>query len=206
MKEHVVLLHGIWMTGLELSTLRKRIAAAGFQTSVFHYQSLLNRPADNAKKLQQHLEGIDADIVHFVAHSLGGIVLTHLFDQQTQRPGRVVMLGTPLKASATAGAYYALWITRPLLGRSTTAGLLGGRPCWKGGSQLGVIAGDRGRGIGKLLFGKLPSPNDGTVALDETLTDEVTKHLTVPFGHFGMLFAAPVAESVCRFLKSGEFL
>jgi hypothetical protein len=71
--------------------------------------------------------------------------------------------------------------------------------------ELGVIGGDRCIGIGQLVFGKLAQPNDGTVALDETRSTEVNRHLTVPHSHFGMIYSKDVAEAVCHFLKDGEF-
>ena len=206
MREVVVCIHGIWMTGLEMRVLRSRITQCGFKTLQFHYRSLLLTPEENAARLNQFLLTLEADMIHLVAHSLGGLVVTHLFDQfPIQRPGRIVMLGTPLKGSATAHAFNAFMPTRPLLGRSTLRGLLGDRPRWKGLRELGVIAGNRGIGIGQLMFGKLPQPNDGTVALDETRSTEVNRHLTVPHSHFGMIYSKDVAEAVCHFLKDGEF-
>lgn len=206
MHEVVVCIHGIWMTGLEMRVLRSQIAKCGFKTAQFRYRSLRSTPEENAARLNQFLQNVEADVVHLVAHSLGGLVVTHLFDQfPLQRPGRVVMLGTPLKGSATAHAYHAFLPARPLLGKSTLRGLLGDRPRWKGVRELGIIAGDRGIGIGQLTFGKLPKPNDGTVALDETRSTEVNRHLTVPHSHFGMIYSKDVAEAVCHFLKEGEF-
>ncbi len=206
MREVVVCIHGIWMTGLEMRVLRARITRCGFKTLQFHYRSLLLTPEENAVRLNQYLLTLEADMIHLVAHSLGGLVVTHLFDQfPIQRPGRIVMLGTPLKGSATAHAFYAFMPTRPLLGRSTLRGLLGDRPRWKGLRELGMIGGNRGIGIGQLAFGKLAQPNDGTVALDETRSTEVNRHLTVSHSHFGMIYSKDVAESVCHFLKDGEF-
>jgi len=206
MQEVVVCIHGIWMTGLEMRVLRSRITRCGFKTLQFHYRSLRLTPAENAARLNQFLLTLEVDVIHLVAHSLGGLVVTHLFDQfPIQRPGRIVMLGTPLKGSATAHAFHAFMPTRPLLGRSTLRGLLGDRPRWKGVRELGVIGGDRGIGIGQLAFGKLPQPNDGTVALDETRSTEANHHLTVPHSHFGMIYSNDVAEAVCCFLKHGKF-
>jgi pimeloyl-ACP methyl ester carboxylesterase len=194
------------MTGLEMRLLRSRLAQCGFQTAQFRYRSLILPPEKNAVHLNEFLRGLEADVIHLIAHSLGGIVVTHLFEQfPIQRPGRVVMLGTPLKGSATAHAYYRFWPTRSLLGRSTLQGLLGDRPRWKGIRELGMIAGNRGIGIGQLTFGALDRPNDGTVAVDETRSTEINHHLTVPYSHFGMIFSKNVAMAVCHFLKEGEF-
>ncbi len=206
MNETVVLIHGIWMTGVELLPLAWRIRRAGFTVRIFHYHSLLRTPAENAARLDAFLRALDADVVHLVAHSLGGIVVCHLFDRfPAQRPGQVVMLGTPLRGSRVAMRYHRLWLTRPLLGRSTVRGLLGDAPCWSGARQLCMIAGARGVGIGTLLLGGRLGRGDGTVTLAETRSPAVARHLEVPFSHFGMLFSAAVAEAVIRCLRTGDF-
>lgn len=185
-----------------------RLRRAGFQVHVFHYHSLLRTPAQNAAELNDYLQQLDADVVHLVAHSLGGIVVSHLFDRfPTQRPGRVVMLGSPLRGSMIAKTYHRWWATRWLLGRATVSGLLGDVPQWHGARQLCMIAGTRGVGIGKLLLpGGLPDPSDGTVAVEETRDPAINQHLQVPYSHFGMLFSAAVAEEIVSCLRSGEFL
>ncbi len=207
MREAVVLIHGIWMTGLELRPLASRLGAAGYAAHLFHYPSLRGTPAANAARLTAFLATLDAQVVHLVAHSLGGVVLCHLFhDFAVQRPGRVVMLGSPLRGSAVARQLNRWWVTRWLLGRSVSRGLLGDGPRWPAGRPLGMIAGTRGwMGIGVLSGVQLPRPHDGTVALIETDAAEVTDHLQVPYGHFGMLFAAPVADAVVNYLRRGRF-
>ena len=204
--EHVVFIHGLWMTGFELEWLRREVARSGFVTHQFRYHSVVARPEASARRLWAYLAGIDADVVHLVGHSLGGIVLVHLFDQAPpQRPGRVLMLGTPLLGSTTASAFANRRWTRPLLGRSIQRGLLGDIPAWHGPREVGMIAGATGFGIGLLLFGELPAPHDGTVAVLETRGQFVTRHLTVSRSHFGMLFSRSVARVICNYLKSGDF-
>lgn len=206
MREAVVLVHGVWMTGLEMTPLRRRLARQGFVCHSFHYPSLLAAPEDNAARLNRFLGTVEADVVHLVAHSLGGLVVLHLFDRYPmQRPGRVLMLGTPINGSRTAACFARTPFTRWLLGRSIRRGLLGGAPRWKGGRELGMVAGHRGLGIGTLFCRALAQPNDGTVALAETRAPEINVHLSVPYGHFAMLRSAPVAEAVAAFLRTGDF-
>lgn len=208
MRELVVTLHGLWMTGLEMSALRWRLRECGYPVRPFHYPSVRHSPAENARRLARWVDGLETDVVHFVAHSLGGIVLLHLFEQAPlQRPGRVVMLGTPVLGSAAARHAAAMPVLgRLLLGRSVERGLLGGAPGWAGGREVGMIAGTRPRpGLPALLGAPLPQPHDGTVAVQETRAAWLREHLSVPYGHFGMLFSPAVAQAVCRFLKLGSF-
>lgn len=204
MKESVVLVHGIWMIGLELLPMKRHLERAGFEAHIFRYHSLLLPPAENARRLNAYLQGLDADIIHLVAHSLGGLVLSHLFDQYPdQRPGRVMMLGTPIRGSRVARRLSRHFFTRPLLGRSAERGLLGDAPRWKGQRKLAMIAGERGIGIGQ-LFGGLPRPHDGTVVLDETEDTAINLHIRVPYTHLEMLFRRRVHDLTLDYLK-GEF-
>jgi pimeloyl-ACP methyl ester carboxylesterase len=206
MREAVVLIHGVWMVGLELTALRRRLQTCGYYCYQFHYHSLLRSPQQNAWYLNAFLESIEADVIHLVAHSLGGIIILHLFEQvPTQKPGRVVMLGTPLNGSEVARRIYRFPLTRPLLGRSLDRGLLGNVPPWHGDRKLVMIAGNRGVGIAATVFGGLDRPNDGTVALSETRSEMIHIHLEVPYSHLGMLFSSKVADAICHFLRNGRF-
>lgn len=204
MREAVVLVHGIWLTGVEFVFLKRQLRNAGYDAWVFHYHSLLRTPEQNAGRLNQFIASIDADIVHIVAHSLGGVVVSHLFSEfPVQRPGQIVMLATPMTGSSVAQAFSRVPILRWALGRSTRRGLLGNAPRWKGTRRLAVIAGTRGLGVWMLLFGGLDRPNDGTVSVAETQGDGVHLHMQVPYSHFGMLFSSRVAEVVLSLL-AGE--
>lgn len=207
MRETVVFVHGIWMTGAEMIILRRRLSQCGFDCMNFRYQSLRRTPRENAINLNKFLGTIQANIIHLVAHSLGGIVLLHLFDNfPQQKPGRVVMLGTPIRGSEVAQKVISnRWLAH-FLGRSVERGLLGDAPRWQTDRELGMLAGTEGFGIGKVLtLGKLQEPNDGTVRLASTCSSGFKDYLALPYSHHGMLFAKPVAQAVCRFLQSGSF-
>ncbi len=189
-----------------MAYMRRYLRACDVSAHTFGYPSLRYTPHRNARLLNAYVKRMDADIIHFVAHSLGGIVVMHLFEQDpAQKPGRVLMLGTPLNGSVLARRIYKTPLLRILLGNSSDRGLLGGVPPWVGGRELGMIAGNRGFGVGKLFIGGLTGVNDGTVALAETRTSAVNVHLTVPYSHMGMLFSSPVAQAVYNFLRYGDF-
>jgi pimeloyl-ACP methyl ester carboxylesterase len=187
----VVLVHGLWMNGLEMSLLRHRLNKDGFATYRFSYPTVRCDIAANAARLQDFLRDIDADTVHLVGHSLGGLVILRLFeDFPEQRPGRIVLLGTPYRGSATARNLARFAWGRRLLGRSVEQALFGDGPRWQGGRELGVIAGTKSMGLG-LLVGKLPPPNDGTVILAETQG--------IPGA---VSFAHPSSHSSCRSISA----
>lgn len=206
-REVVVLLHGLGMTGLELLRIRRALERVGFEVTIFRYATVFRSPAANAAILCRRLDTLRADRLHFVAHSLGGIVLTHLFTNcasARNRAGRVLMLGTPLAGSALASWFHRRRLLRWLLGRSLERGLLGDHPPWAGPDALAMISGSYGLGPGLLLPGVLARPHDGTVSIRETQAPEVRQHLTVPYSHTGMLLSARVSRIIARFLLEGH--
>lgn len=193
------------MTGADMILLRHRVGRCGFITELFRYRSVRATVRTNAARLQHFLTTLDADVVHFVGHSLGGLVIRRLFhDYPAQRPGRIVTLGTPHGGSQVARSLSRFVIGRKLLGRSVDRGLLGDMPPWTGERELGVVAGTVGVGPG-LLITRLARPNDGTVAVAEAGTGTMTDYIEVRVSHTALLFSAEVARQVCVFLRSGRF-
>lgn len=194
------------MNGLDMSVLRKRLDYAGYETCRFSYHSVRSTPVENALALQTFSETVKSPVIHYVCHSLGGLIVRHLFYNYPQRaPGRVVTLGTPHNASSTAGALARFAPARVLFGRSTHQGLLGNVPPWRGTHEIGVIAGTVRFGLGLLVPG-IPAPNDGSVAVSETLLSGMADHITVASSHTGMLFSKVVAKQIIYFLRNGHFL
>lgn len=203
--ESVVFVHGLWMLGVDMALLKKRVRECGYKTHQFHYRSVRRSPEQNARKLQQFVQAIEADKIHFVAHSLGGLVVRHLFAlYPQQRAGNVITLGTPHRSSYIAKQIMRHAWGQFILGKSVQDGLLGGAPQWHAANKLGVIAGTGRMGIGRLFSG-FAENNDGTVALSETETSAMTDYLILNCAHAGFLYNKTVAKQVCAFLKTGRF-
>lgn len=203
--ETVVLVHGLWISAYNMGMLQNRIRHAGYHAAVFTYPTVRSAPRVNAMELNAFCRKQDGTVVHFVAHSLGGLVLRHLFhDYPDQRPGRVVTLGTPHQPSSAAASLARVQAGRLALGRSVQQGLLGGAPPWECGRELGSIAGTLRLGLGRLVPG-IPAPSDGTVAVTETRLPGMTDHITAPVSHLGLLLSRRVADYATHFLRHGHF-
>ena len=193
------------MTGLEMALLRRRLRSCGFNPVLFSYPTVRCSLADNARRLQRFVSRLDADTIHFVAHSLGGLLLRQFFhDFPDQRPGRVVTLGTPHSGSLAAKNMARQRLGRLMLGKSLDGGLRGDVPAWDPRREIGVIAGDVGLGLGRLV-GPFTGPNDGAVALDETRLPGMSDYRVFHASHTGLLFSPQVASAVCAFLREGRF-
>ena len=204
-EESVVLVHGLWMNGMDMGLLGRRLRGAGFNTSTFRYHALKSTPEENANTLHGYLQAIDTPVVHYVCHSLGGLIVRHLLSRYPDcKPGRVVCLGTPHQASSAARCLSRTLPGRWLLGHSIEQGLMGDVPSWNRGRELGVIAGNLRMGMGLLLPG-IPRPSDGTVSVQETMLEGMTDHVVLPVSHTGLLLSARVALQVVYFLQHGRF-
>jgi pimeloyl-ACP methyl ester carboxylesterase len=203
--ETIVLVHGLWMNGVDMTVMRQRLEHCGYRCCRFSYHTLKHSPLESALELQRDIDGLNADVLHFVCHSLGGLIIRHLFHEYPdQRPGRIVTLGTPHQPSSAAMQLARTAPGRWLLGKSTKQGLLGDAPAWTGDRELGSIAGDMRFGMGMIIPG-IPLPNDGTVAVEETRLQGMKDHVTVHASHFGLLFSREAEQYVERFLGSGKF-
>lgn len=206
--EHIIYVHGLWMNGADGLVLRRRLARdSGMKTHAFHYRSVASSMSDIAARLGEFARGLRAERLHFVGHSLGGLVIYRTLEHVTDLPpGRVVFLGTPAVASRAAlGAAERLASASKLLGRCVAEELLTEQSrCWEIDRQLGIIAGTRRVGLGH-LFTTLDGDNDGTVAVSETRLPGATDFITLPVGHMGLLMSVRVTREVCRFLEEGRF-
>lgn len=201
----IVMIHGLYLGGWCMSWLACKLRAPDIDTYLFSYPTLRMSATENADALHLFLERLKGERVHLVAHSLGGLVVRHLFQRHPeQRSGRVVTLGTPHNGSHVARQLNASAVTRFMLGRSGDEALLGGAPAWAASRELGSLAGDAPMGLGRLVPG-LARPNDGAVAVSETRLEGAADHVTLPVTHTGMLLSKDVALQIKRFLEHGRF-
>jgi hypothetical protein len=204
----VIYVHGLWLNGQESVVLRRRLARAlSCRIHVFHYASVAASMREIGQKLSDLVATIGPQTLHFVGHSLGGLVIYRFLEGfRLELPGRVVFLGTPSVASAAAvEAANRIAVARTMLGRCVGDELLHERPRhWRFTQPLGIIAGTRSIGLGQFIA-QFQEPNDGSVAVSETLMPGAQSVLTLPVSHMGMLISAEAARQTALFLREGHF-
>jgi pimeloyl-ACP methyl ester carboxylesterase len=209
---HVVFVHGLWLTGSESLFLRRRLARDhGFECHAFRYPTV----SATINDIVERLRGFVREIVtrerptelHFVGHSLGGLVLYRYFERVgSALPGRVVFLGVPAVQSRAAQRVAQIAWAAPLIGRPVAEELA--TPCdprsWTFKQDLGVVAGTRPVGLGR-FFARFDEDSDGTVAVAETRIAGATDFVALPVSHMGMLLSARVAQQAGAFLARGRY-
>lgn len=201
----VVLVPGLWMPAAVMSLLGARLAQSGYAPSRFRYPS--RRPIEGSiESLARFAHTLAGDEpVHFVGHSLGGVLI---LDMLTRHPeiaaASVVLLGAPVRGSLAGRRFGERSFGRWMLGASRQ--LWERREAaWTRAAPLGVIAGTVPLGLGRAIDGRLPGQNDGVVCLEETEVDGMKARALVPLGHSVLLVSSRVARLVARFLARGSF-
>jgi pimeloyl-ACP methyl ester carboxylesterase len=203
----VVYVHGLWMPGEESLILRHRLSNEfGLTLQAFRYSAASATMSDITERLESWVRELKAPAVHFLGHSLGGLVIHRFLERfPDQPPGRVVFLGTPCVASRVAQRASRFAPIAHLMGPSVAEELLQPHERrWEQARPLGIIAGSQPIGVGQLLA-DFTEENDGTVAVSETRMPGASDHIVLPVSHLGMLLSARVAHETGSFLTEGRF-
>lgn len=203
-RRDVVLVHGLWYGPLSLALMARRLQARGFRTHAFAYPTLGRSLASNARALFEYARGLQLPALDLVGHSLGGLVILRMLDEWVGLPpGRAVLLGSPVRGSATASRIVHMPWTRPLVGQARTA-LEYGFSHAPADREIGVIAGTRPVGLGRMVA-SLELPHDGTIAVAETRLPGAADQLDLPVSHTGLVLVPAVVDAIESFLRHGHF-
>lgn len=205
-QETVVLVHGLWVHGLVMTLLRRRIHSGGYHVQNYSYPSVRPTLSANSASLASFCRGLNAQRLHFIGHSMGGLVILKMLESvANMNIGRIVLAGTPFADSYAAHRMARLPGGRAALGRSLPEWLKSTRPDNLGRYEIGVIAGSLSFGMGSLIAPGLPRPNDGVVSVAETHVPAARDHIVLKVSHTAMLFSPAVAKQACEFLRHGAF-
>lgn len=203
MVDRVVLVHGLWLNGPSMAPLGWRLARDGYAISRFSYWSVLRGLDNNVDRLMQFCRKFESDRLHLVGHSLGGVLILAAIARGL-KVRRAVLMGIPYQGSISAHGLARVAIGKRILGRTLSDWLRREKPFLESDAEIGVLAGDRSIGIGKLIS-QLPRPNDGVVCLTETKVPGATDSIVLPVFHTAMPFSPLSARAVATFLKKGRF-
>jgi pimeloyl-ACP methyl ester carboxylesterase len=209
----VVLLHGLARTSASMSKMEEALQGEGYFTANVDYPSRDHEIAELASLavedgLARCRANVGVEKIHFVTHSLGGILLRqYLSTSSIAELGRVVMLGPPNQGSRASDELQNVpgfdWLNGPAghqLGKGANSVPLALGPV---DFELGVIAGNRS--IDPITSAVLDNPDDGRVSVEDTKVEGMDDFVVVEHSHaFIMRMRLPI-ELTKTFLRTGRF-
>ena len=195
-RELVVVVHGLGRTTRSMRPMVLALEEAGFDVVNIGYSSLCCSIAELGAAVQRELatrRQPQHEVVHFVSHSLGGIIVRWILAQESRPPGigRAVMLAPPNQGSRSADRYTPVlgWLLEPIAElRTDSTGTVRRMPRVVG-VPIGVIS---GRQDGKLTF-------------EDSHLDEAAAHIVVDGYHTFLMRRPDVHRLTIGFLRTGHF-
>ena len=194
-RDLVVLVHGMGRTPLSMRPLARVLEEQGYDVLNWDYSStgptVAELGAQLAAAVRERPRAPGAR-VHFVTHSLGGIVVrAALARDPPPDVGRVVMLAPPNQGSRAADVAqpWVGWWLKPLAELGTGEGSTARTLPVPSGVEIGVIAGAL----------------DAKVKVEETHLAGETDHVVVPGTHSFLMLRSDVQALVLAFLRTGRF-
>ena len=211
--ECVVLLHGLMRSATSMNKMQRELEKAGYATANIDYPSRDYTVEELAAiAVPEGLAACRAEDgvtrIHFVTHSLGGILVRqYLSENEIDDLGRVVMLGPPNQGSAAVDELSDVpgfdWLNGPAgrqLGKGEASVPLRLGPA---NFELGVIAGNRT--IDPITSAVLENPDDGRVSVTDTKLDGMADFVVVDHSHAFMMRMRRPIELTKAFLETGSF-
>ncbi len=210
--ECVVALHGLARSAASMKKLAEKLEQTGYTVANIDYPSRkYSLPELAESAVARGLESCErqgAGIVHFVSHSMGGILIRqYLQNTPIENLGRVVMLAPPNQGSEVVDALrdtpgFELLNGPAGLKLGTDAASIP-RSLGPATFDLGVVAGTRS--INLLLSTYLPDPDDGKVSVASAQLQGMCDFITVAVSHPFIMRDEAVILQVIHYLSKGRF-
>ena len=207
----VVLLHGLGRRAQSMEYMAERLTAAGYHVVNIPYPSRKQTIETLVENLQNSLAECclhSASRLHFVTHSLGGILVrAYLSNNRPDNLGRVVMLSPPNQGSDVVDFFgeYRLfsYFFGPAAAELGTGEQSFPNRLGPANFEVGIITGDRT--IDPISSWIIDGDDDGKVSIEQAKLEGMAAFQVVHVSHAFIMKDPGVISEVIYFLRNGRF-
>ncbi|MFZ4622191.1 MAG: alpha/beta fold hydrolase [Bacteroidota bacterium] len=208
-KELVILLHGLGRGKSIMTPMKEELTNEGFSVAVVDYRSIGRTPMDILADVTQQINAFRKDslqTVHFVGHSLGGLMTrAYLDSNHITALGRVVLIGSPGKGTPFVDHFKEAWWLKLVGPAAASLGTDAGsfpRSLHSPYYPVGVIAGSISPFNNEDF---IPGDDDGIVPVESTKLTGMTDFLLLNVNHSSLVKNETAIRQTIEFLKHGKF-
>ena len=209
----VILLHALARTTHSMSSMANYLQRSNYIVINQDYpttrKSIKSLANEDVPSMVRQCQQYNPSKIHFVTHSIGGIVLrAYLQDYQLPNLGLVVMLAPPNHGTQLADLLRHNLIYQVIAGpagqelttsQSSTPNALNQSVKY----DVGIIAGNFS--FNPLMKAFFHEDNDGKVPVSSTRIKGMKDFIVLPVSHMFMMSNAQVIKEVAYFLQNGSF-
>ena len=210
--ECVILLHGLVRSNSSMEKIEEKLLSEGYKVVNHDYPSRDFTIAELATIEIPKAIGVchifQPEKIHFVTHSLGGILIRYYLEHnEVDDLGRVVMLSPPNQGSEAVDEL------ANMPGFNTLNGPAGGELGTDGNSvpvnlgvadfEVGIITGNES--VNLILSQLIPGEDDGKVSVENAKLEGMTDFLVMPHSHTFIMKSDDVIDQILYFLQNGLF-
>lgn len=195
----VVLVHGLFMPGVIMQFLYRKLKRQGFAVTMFSYHTL---------DFEQGVTKLNREVsqggeVYFVGHSLGGLLIRRYFEkyQPYFDDTCIVTIGTPHNGSRVARIVCDK--TGTLILKKSSQILSQGLASHLSNVAIGCIVGLKNIGLGNFFRN---GKGDGMVLVDEAILESAKDICYVNYNHTAMIYSKQVVQQIIRFIDTRQFI
>lgn len=209
--DYIVLLHGLARTKRSMYKMQNKLHENGFRTINISYPSTkypIEYLSENIGSIVEQY-CIDSDSkIHFVTHSMGGIILRYYYkDNEFSNLGRVVMISPPNHGSEIIDRLKDNWLFKKIMGPAAlqlgTDNSSVPNSLMPPDFELGIITGNKT--INPIFSRWIKGEDDGKVSVESTKSKNMADFIIVPQNHMFIMMNDEVIEQAIYFISKGEF-